>query len=280
MTINMLPALWGSKIFYMTLNYNDASAGGVSSVVNVLTEATSRGYGPGQILDCTINLVAAHIVSYTVSQPALRIPKFAPNSKVRINLDSNSAINGSGGNGGAGGGSSTSTKPTASAGKDGGTGLLVDPTSGTGVVPQIIINNNGGYICGGGGGGGGGAGSRYNSEGGTSSDWIGGCGGSGGAGWFANTASGGAGYTGANGGATGYNGYPNPAADAGARRPGSTGMGAGGAGGWFGANGSPGERPSGQLLGTPGAGGLAGYAVDGWSYITWINTGNILGRTR
>lgn len=212
-----------------------------------------------------------HFVSTSNTVPAFDVGSLVIGSSVRLTLPTDSSITGRGGNGGPG---SNSEGAQSVAGDFGGTGLYTR-------FPLTLTNNS---LIGGGGGGGGGGGSQR-------TYYAAGSGG-GGAGGYHEAGSSGS-ILSSNGSTTlspglnvaipagvgGIGAGPRAERNNSARASDGTrttggagscdafGTRCGGAGGNLGVNGSGGVT----------AGGVAGNAIDGNSYITYVTTGTISG---
>ena len=247
--------------------------------VNIWNEVVARiGSVPypvvaNVILNSGCNIVDDATTGTTGNSFAFIAGNFSAGSVINLTLKANSSITGRGGNGGYG---------TNSENYDGRTGQ-----KGTNAIytrTPIVINNSG-VIGGGGGGGGGGNGQRtYHAAGN---------GGGGAGGYHQATSSFGqnpptstqnfaiaAAYGGIGAGPRAERNY-SPKAGNGSILKGGAGSASseggnsrkGGNGGNIGSNGASGT--GGQL-----AGGQAGYAVDGYSYLTFTKRGTFVGKTK
>ncbi len=224
----------------------------------VRAEAVLAGWNQTEPL--LIRLIVPSGVTISGGLPAAInfVGAFPANSVAYLTVESGGLVRGSGGYGGIGG--AADGNGGAGAGTSGGWG-------GTAIYARMpLIISNLGQIAGGGGGGGGGAGAYTSGSGGNPSAFALGGDGGGGAGEPVSSpgatafygAAGGSGYT-SNppGGAVAVSGY-------------------GGSGGNLGQAGAAGGNTSNSW---GGAGGLAGAYIDGAAYVTWLNTGTLLGRS-
>ena len=226
-------------------------AGSVNSI-DVRAQAVSRGWDQAAPVVCSIT-GDTHLFVGGAPAAAVVVQGDFPGGVALKNYAHVQAFGGQGGDGGNDSGSYPGRD-----GEAGGTALY---------VRCACTVDNQGVLAGGGGGGGGGGGS-------TSGFGLGGSGGGGGTGGGPNPGglskpgSGGSGVSRGNdgtGGSLSSRGYGGAAVAP---------AGKGGDGGYpAGAPGDPGD--SGTFLG--GKGGAGGKAVDGDSYITWINTGTRYG---
>ena len=228
------------------------------------------------ILNSGCNIVddATTGTDYEPSTFAFTDGNFSAGSVINLTLNTNATITGRGGNGGYG---TASQNDGGQAGQKG-TNAIYTRT-------PIVINNNG-VIGGGGGGGGGGNGQRTYHAGGN---------GGGGAGGYheATTAWSQApntspavdvpipaSYGGIGAGPRNERNF-SPRASDGTLLTGGPG-GASSEGGDSRRGGNGGDIGQNGVTGTGGAyvGGQAGYAVDGYSYLTFINKGTFVGKTK
>ena len=247
---------------------------GQTNNFNIATEATAAGWDGTTIIIANLTIPSgAYLGSSSTSTYALETALLAAGSTVNLTIVNGGFLVGRGGAGGAGAGSSITTGST---GGNGGSALNVI----TGI--NFNLTNNGTIGGGGGGGGGGNGGADWYTEG----NFNGGPGG-GGAGFgtggprtvAVRTAQVGTSTAAANGTHnTGGAGLQSTLV-AGESNNGSSG-GTGGSGGSLGASGNTGlNNGSGAVAtynsGSPG--GAAGVAINGWSTITVVTEGTILG---
>ena len=227
---------------------------------NVRTAALAAGWDGSAPVVCTLTGTFTYSGGST-PDAALVVAGSFPGGITVINK---AVVRGKSGYGGRGGDAYNSPNASA-AGLPGGTALFVST--------PCVFDNQGSLL--GGGGGGGGGGSWTDTGSGTPPNTYGGGGGGSGQGAGPYT---GDTMIGAPGGTATYNGSKGGDGSVSSR-------GGGGAGGGSGLGGNGGNGGTWGQPGTSGvsktyagaAGGRAGYAVDGNSYITWINTGTRTG---
>jgi hypothetical protein len=232
---------------------------GLASSTNVRTAAVAAGWDGKAPVVCTLT-GTFNYPGGNSPDAALVVAGAFPGSLTVINK---AVVTGKSGAGGRGGDQYNSPN-AAGVGQPGGTALLVST--------PCSFDNQGSLRGGGGGGGGGGA---YTATTGSPPNTYGGGGGGAGRGagpYTLNKMPGGPGGAGTFAGANGGDG--SATSNGGGGIGGSSGTGGnGGNGGTWGQPGTSGVSKS-----YPGAaGGRGGYAVDGNSYVTWINTGTLTG---
>ena len=269
------------QVFANTVNI---TLSGLVKNINIWNEVVARiGNVPYPVvanvtLNSGCNIVDNATTGTTGNSFAFTAGNFSSGSVINLTLNSNSTITGRGGNGGYGTDS-----------QNGGGQVGQKGTNAIYTRTPIVINNNG-VIGGGGGGGGGGSGFRkYHASGN----------GGGGAG----------GYHGATGSRSqiptttpvnneipnvpipaGYGGIgsgPRNEVVVSPKAPNGTLL-TGGAGGASGEGGNSRRGGNGGNIGSNGAtgtggkyvGGQAGYAVDGYSYLTFTKKGTFVGKTK